>query len=192
MLLFIYTTFYSTNCTSYRLDIPRPTWFNFVSGIRDANEASRLTSGWLLSASCVRKQKEPEDLAPGPHPVPKSNQGLGNPWASWAKLSPYMNWKSGPISLEISTFHELLDPIAAECSNRHECEVTAKFCSQSKWFSRNQKWWKPRVINKQEIQRAVLSQNKSLRQNIHCRCKHSPNLGQGLKKEIGKVVFEKH
>ena len=40
----------------------------------------------------------------------------------------------------------------------------------------------------QEIEHAVLYQNKPLRQNIQCKCKYSPSI---YSIEIGKVVFEK-
>lgn len=72
----IYTTFYSTNFISYRLNSPSPTWFRFVSSSQNAKEVSRLTSGWLLSISCVRKQNEPEELASSPLPAFNSNAGI--------------------------------------------------------------------------------------------------------------------
>ena len=88
---------------------------------------SKQADFWVTSQlACVRKQKEPEELALSPTLPPKSNQGPWKPLSTWAKLSPRMSWEVGP-SLEMSAFHELLDPTAAESSNCLEREGAAKF-----------------------------------------------------------------
>ena len=146
-------------------------------------------AGWLLGDFSVHhvsgSRRSQKNWLWVPILPPKCNPG---PWKSlsiWTKLSPRMNWKTGP-SLEKSAFHELLDPIAAESSNCHEHEWRCcKVPSQSDLHSTGS--GESRVISMQEIQHAVLSQNKPLRQNVRCRCKYSPSI---YSTELGKVVFE--
>lgn len=170
------------------------------SSLQNVNLGSRLTSGrlqhfWLQEAEWARRI--------GSLSLPSSNSNAETLEIPQVPRSPLchgwtirLDWMTpGTHHLVITAFSWALYPIAAENFNWQECEITAKFHWQGKLFSFNKKGWKPRIINSQGIQHAVLYQNKCPRQNIHSRCKSNPNIYR-KQMESGwgelKKYFQKH
>lgn len=168
--------------------------------LQNVNLGSRLTSGrlqhfWLQEAEWARRI--------GSLSLPSSNSNAETLEIPQVPRSPFchgwtvrMGWVTpGTHHLVITAFSRALYPIAAENFNWQECEITAKFHWQGKLFSFNKKGRKPRIINSQEIQHAVLYQNKCPRQNTHSRCKSNPNIYR-KQMESGwgelKKYFQKH
>lgn len=170
LTLYFYCWFilYSTALTSqpHQLDSQSSTRMAQLCSIQNAHEAS----SWLMGdfsrrhVSGSRMSQKNWLLVPILPLIV-----MQGPWKSlWANFSHIwterLSWMTqGPILLEISAFHELPDLTAAEGSSHHECEVTAK------------KLMRQMILIQQEVVKAkshkypnicaVLSQNKSLRQN---------------------------